>query len=191
MTEGCGGDGVRIAKDNQGPKDRGLEVEISFRRQRFTLGCSQLSLSPQCLRVGLQPAPSPVGHLRGHTSISCHRQRRPAAGKAYALPDSLPPWGVSLVLGRQKGTISGNPVLSLTVNDWVMPCGHPTSPHPWDSPFLKVRGWDVFWETPVGPSVSYRSPPTRHQPTRRQATIFPTPLLRTFSIHITDREAKW
>lgn len=26
MTEGCGGDGVRIAKDNQGPKDRGLEV---------------------------------------------------------------------------------------------------------------------------------------------------------------------
>ena len=44
--------------------------------------------------------------------------------------------------------------------------GNATCPPPsWDSPFLKGKGWDVFWETPVAPSVwaTESPPPPPHQ----------------------------
>ena len=111
MTEGCGGDGVRIAKDNQGPKGSGLGVGrggIQIQEIRIHSGLRSVK-SPQYLRSGTQPAPGPVGHLRRHTSISCHRQRRSKRqARPTPFPDSLP--GGSLGVGeRQRGTILGNP----------------------------------------------------------------------------------
>lgn len=48
----------------------------------------------------------------------------------------------------------------------------------------------MFWETPVAPSVWATESPLNPLEGRPSSSFPPPPPLMTFSIHITDREAK-
>lgn len=61
MTEGCGGDGVRIAKDNQGPKGSGLGRSgggIQIQETRIHSGLQSVKSLLSALEVGLSLPPA-------------------------------------------------------------------------------------------------------------------------------------
>lgn len=110
MTEegGGGGDGVRIAKDSQGPKGSRWGERIQI--QEFTLGSLQCDLPLEQDSACHLPCGPP---LRGQITISCPRHgRRARQEQGLHLLLTLP--GSVLALGKGRGVVLwGVPALSL------------------------------------------------------------------------------